>query len=176
MTYNQALIAELQMEAASTRKMLAAVPLENGDYKVHEHSMTIIKLATHVADLPTWISITLNSAELDLATTNFTPSQVHSTEELLALFDKNVAAGIADLEKVTAEDFQTNWTLRRGEHVVFTMPKAAVVRSFAINHMIHHRAQLSVYLRLLNVPVPGMYGPSYDDTQAMKAHAEAAAV
>ncbi len=175
MPQNQALIAELKMEAANTRKMLLCVPSEKNDWKPHEHSMLMGRLASHVADLPGWITMTMNTAELDLATMDYKPYIAPSSEELAAYFDGKVNEAIEALEKSTDADFDSMWTLRRGDHVMFTMPKKVVLRSMAYSHMYHHRGQLSVYLRLLDIPVPGMYGPSHDDNLAMKAAAAAQA-
>ena len=175
MSINQGLIAELRMEAASTRKMLERVPVEKNDWKPHDKSMKLGNLANHVAELPGWINFTMESDELDLATMNYKPVISTSTEELLAKLDTNVNKAIACLENSTDEDFGKMWTLRRGDHVIFSMPKIAVVRSMALSHHYHHRGQLSVYLRLLDVHVPGMYGPSYDEMNMPVAEAAAVA-
>jgi uncharacterized damage-inducible protein DinB len=169
MEMNQALIAEIRMEAANTRKILANVPLDKNDYKPHERSMTLGRLATHVAELPGWVSFTMDQDGLDFATMDYKPVIASTTEELLAILDSNVNKAVASLENSKAEDFGKMWTLRNGDHVHFSLPKAAVVRSFALSHLYHHRGQLSVYLRLLDTEVPGMYGPSKDDQIAMQA-------
>ena len=166
MTLNQSLIAELSMEAASTRKMLAVVPIDKNTWKPHDKSMALGNLSSHVADLPGWITMTLNTDELDLAKIDYKPKIAESNDELVAHHDKSVQEATEALEKTPAEDFHKMWTLRMGDHVIFTLPKVAVIRGSAINHMIHHRGQLSVFLRLLDVPVPGMYGPSADDKMA----------
>ena len=129
--------------------------------------MKLGNLANHVADLPSWISMIMTTDELDLATMNYKPVIPTSTEELTGKLDSNVSKAMAELENAGDEEFEKNWTLRRGDHVMFTMPKKVVLRSFSYSHMIHHRGQLSVYLRLLDVPVPGMYGPSADEMAAM---------
>ncbi len=159
---NQALIMELQYEAGSTRKMLEKVPMDKADWKPHEKSMTLARLTAHVAELSGWVTMTMNTSELDFATFDYKPYIPTTTEELLAFHDKSVADAVASLEKASMEDFMQMWTMRRGEQVFFTLPKMAVLRTWAYNHMVHHRGQLSVYLRLLDVPVPGMYGPSAD--------------
>ncbi len=166
MAQNHALIAELQMEAASTRKMLERVPTEKNDWHPHAKSMKLGRLATHVAELPGWVVFTLGADELNFATMEYKPITNPTKEELLALHDKNVSDALAILEKTTDEDLEKMWSLKNGEHVHFTMPKKVVVRSMAYNHLYHHRGQLSVYLRLLDVPVPGMYGPTADDRPA----------
>ena len=169
MELNQALIMELQVEAANTRKILAAVPVDQNDFKPHEKSMPLGRLASHVAELAGWVSITMDQDALDFATMEYKPTIATSTEQLIELHDANLSKAIASLENAKNEDFGNMWTLRNGEHVHFTLPKAAVVRSFALSHLYHHRGQLSVYLRLLDAPVPGMYGPSKDDQIAMAA-------
>ena len=163
MSYNQGIIAELKMESANTRKILERVPLEKNDWKPHEKSMKLGNLANHVADLPGWVSMTMTTDGLDLATMDYKPVIPTTTEELTGKLDENVAKATAILENATDADFEQMWTLRRGDHVMFTLPKKVVLRSFALSHQIHHRGQLSVYLRLLGVPVPGMYGPSADE-------------
>ena len=169
MGHKHALIAELKMEAASTRKMLERVPTDKNDWKPHEKSMKLGNLANHVAELPGWVAFTMGSNELDLSKMDYKPVISTSTEQLLAKLDDNVNKAVASLENSNEEDFEQMWTLRNGEHVIFTMPKKVVVRNMSYSHLYHHRGQLSVYLRLLGIPVPGMYGPSYDDMPAPKA-------
>ena len=173
MSQNRALIAELQMEAANTKKILEQVPTDKNDWKPHEKSMKLGNLANHVAELPGWISMTMGTDELDLSTMDYKPVIPTSTEELLARLDQNVSKAVASLENATDADFDKMWTLRNGNHVIFTMPKKVVLRSMAFSHHYHHRGQLSVYLRLLGKHVAGMYGPSYDDAQVMAAAASA---
>ncbi len=163
MALNKALIAELTHEAVNTRKMLERVPQEHFAWKPHEKSMTLQRIASHVADLPTWVSTGIKTDELDMGAKPFTPILFNSTEEILEHFDNTLAQAIKDLEEASDELLHEKWVFRHGDHVIFNLPKAAVVRNFAMNHTVHHRGQLSVYLRLLDVPVPGMYGPSADD-------------
>lgn len=163
MKLNQAFISELKSEGASTRKMLERVPEGNLGWKPHEKSMTIGRLATHIAELPSWVAVTLNTDELDFSKREYKPHTAANREELLAIHDKNIADAIASLEKSTDEELMKNWTLRNGETVYFTLPKIAAMRGFAFNHLYHHRGQLSVFLRLNDIHVPGMYGPSADD-------------
>jgi uncharacterized damage-inducible protein DinB len=165
MSYNKGLIAELQMEAANTRKMLEKVPTDKNDWKPHEKSMKLGNLANHVAELAGWTVFTMGSDELDLSKMDYKPVIATSTEQLLATHDANFNKAIAALEGASNEDFDKIWTLRHGDHVIMAMPKKAVLRSMVFSHLIHHRGQLSVYLRLLDVPIPGMYGPSADDAR-----------
>jgi len=169
MSHNKGLIAELKMEAAATRKMLEHVPTDKNDWKPHEKSMKLGNLAAHVADLPGWIVFTMNADELDLSKMDYKPNIATSTADLLANLDTKVDQAMAALEKASDEDFDKMWTLRNGEHVIFSMPKKVVIRSMALSHHYHHRGQLSVYLRLLDVHVPGMYGPSADEMAARTA-------
>ena len=122
--------------------------------------------ASHLANLPGWVEVTLKQDSLDMAPANgesFTTPQAKNNKELLAFFDANVAKGRAALAEATDEQFQQPWTLKAGGQEIFTMPKMAVLRSFVLNHSVHHRAQLGVYLRLNNRPVPALYGPSADE-------------
>ncbi len=163
MSLNKSLIAELQNEAANTRKMLERVPVDKNDWKPHKKSMELGRLARHVADLPSWITVTLTTDELDFAKFEYKPHMAATNEELVSILDTMVQKATETLENASEEEFNKMWTLRNGDHVILTLPKKAVLRSFALSHMYHHRGQLSVYLRLLDVPVPGMYGPSADD-------------
>lgn len=156
------LAGEFTHEASQTRKVLERVPMDKLDFKPHEKSMTLQKLTAHVSDLAAWTGMVLSAPELDLAGGYVTPPFA-SPEELLAIFDKNVSATNAALQAATDEGLGEMWTLRAGSHVILTMPKGQCVRSLCFNHTIHHRGQLSVYLRLVGVPVPGMYGPSADE-------------
>ncbi len=162
MPIRDALIPEYEMELKNTRKMLERVPMEKADWKPHEKSMSLGRLAIHVAEIPNWMTVTLTTDELDFAK-GYTKTKADTKEELLKVFDDYAAIAMEDLKKATDETFLGNWTMRNGDHIYFTMPKVVVARSFAMNHLYHHRAQLSVYLRLLDIPVPGMYGPTADE-------------
>lgn len=159
----QGLLNELNNEAANTRKMLERVPFERNDYKPHEKSFPMGRLAAHVAELPGWITMALKTDGLDFAAGTYKSPKPESREELMSIFDDTVAKAKEALQETNMEDIMKPWTLRRGEQVLFTMPRVAVIRAFAINHLIHHRGQLSVYLRLNDVPLPGIYGPSADE-------------
>jgi uncharacterized damage-inducible protein DinB len=163
MPIKDALLPEFDQEMANTRRMLERVPLEKAAWKPHTKSYTLGALTTHVTHLPTWTSETLQKDKVDLGGGYHPPKQAESTAELLATFDGNVAAARTALAAAGDDVMMQPWSLVNGEQVYFTMPKAAVLRSFVFSHVIHHRAQLGVYLRLLDVPVPGMYGPSADD-------------
>lgn len=158
-----ALAAEMEYEAAVTRKVLERVPTDKFDWKPHEKSMGFRQLASHVAEILVWTVPSIQETELDFAKWDYKPFEPATTQDLLDFFDKNVEGALEVLRNSPDAVFMENWTLRNGEEVYFTQPKAAVMRSFVMNHLIHHRAQLSVYLRLNDIPVPAMYGPSADE-------------
>lgn len=157
-----ALLPELDHEMATTRTVLERVPGDRLDWKPHAKSFSIGALATHVATLPTWGVETLERSEIDVGGQ---PPQaaLPSKDDVLAAFDKNVAAVRAALTGKTDAELMAIWSLKRSGRTLFSMPKATVLRSFVLNHLIHHRGQLTVYLRLLDVPVPSVYGPSADE-------------
>jgi uncharacterized damage-inducible protein DinB len=160
-----ALIAEMEHEAAVTRTCLERVPAEKFDWKPHERSMSFLRLASHVAEMFGWTPPTLQQAELDFAKMEYKPYEPATTADLVEFLDKNVAEAVDALRNTSDEQFMENWTMRNGETVYFTMPKVAVMRSFVMNHIVHHRGQLSVYLRLNDIAVPSIYGPSADEGQ-----------
>jgi len=160
---------ELKHETNNTRKILERLPMEKLSWKPHEKSMNLERLSQHIAELPTWITLTIKQDELDFAK-GYTPSpKFNSTEELIEQLNKNVALATKALEETTDEHLLKPWTLRNGEQIFFTMPRAVVIRNMVFNHIIHHRAQLGVYLRLLNVPLPTIYGPTADESVMPKA-------
>jgi len=164
MAIKDAFIGELKHESSMTKKILEKVPLDRKEWKPHEKSMSLGRLATHVAENTLWISNIIHIDDFDfLKDLNFKPSIAASTEELLEIFQTNLNKAITDLSAMNDSDFEKNWTVKRGEQVMFVTPKKIAIRGWGMNHMIHHRGQLSVYLRLLDVPVPGMYGPSADE-------------
>ncbi len=160
-----AFLAELENEAKVTRTCLERVPADKFDWQPHEKSMTFGRLAVHCAEMFGWTKETLKSDVLDFANFDFKPFEPKSSEDLLAFFDEHIAVAKSILAETSDETFFTDWTMRNGEQVYFTMPKVAVMRSFVMNHIIHHRGQLSVYLRLNDIPVPSIYGPSADEGQ-----------
>jgi uncharacterized damage-inducible protein DinB len=163
MTIAQQMLAELQQEGIATRKILSQVPIDKKDWKPHEKSMTLGGLARHVAEIYGWSKETIVMDELDFAKMDFTPKTLNSTEELVALFDKCLATSKEILEKTSDEELAKPWSMRNGDVIYFTMPKAQVMRTWVLNHSVHHRAQLGVYLRLLDIAIPGTYGPSADE-------------
>ena len=163
MTIGQTLLQEFKQEAIATRKLLERVPLEKGDWKPHEKSMPLARLSSHVAETSLWIWHTIENDTLDLAVQPYEPIIPKTTGELLKFFDENNTRAEELLAKTSDEDIMKNWTMKRGEEVFISMPKAPVIRTFCMNHMYHHRGQLDVYLRLLDVPLPQIYGPTADE-------------
>jgi len=158
----QMLQKELEQEAQTTRKMLERVPQDKFDWKPHPKSGTLKWLATHVAELPGWVEMTLTTEGLDFAANPYQQEPINSTAELLAYFERTLARGRASLEKATEEELEKMWTLRNGDQILLSSTKAEMIRT-AYCQTVHHRAQLGVYLRLLDVPIPGSYGPSADE-------------
>ena len=164
MAIKDAFIAEIKFEGALTKKMLERVPLDRKDWKPDEKSMSVGKLATHIAETTGWASNIVNADVFDFRKDfNFKNNSADTTEELLQIFQSTLDNALNDLSKMSDEDFTKTWTVKNGDQVMSVLPKKVAVRGWAISHMIHHRGQLSVYLRLLGVPVPGMYGPSADE-------------
>lgn len=156
-------LADVPHELANTRRVLERVPDAQLAWKPHARSMSLGGLATHIATMVGWQPVMLTANEFDVATVPTTAGAMESRDEILLSFDENVAAVTPLLAQVSDAQLREPWTLRRGERVVFTQPRISVIRGMGINHVIHHRAQLSVYLRLLDVPVPAIYGPSADE-------------
>ena len=168
MSISQSLLPEFDQETASTRKTLERVPADRLDYKPHEKSMTMGRLAQHIAEMTGWGSTTLTSDSFDIAPAGqppYQPPPIVSVQKLLDDFDKGTADLRAALAAASDETMMKPWSLLAGGKPIFTMPRIAVLRSMIFNHLIHHRAQLGVYLRLNNVPVPSIYGPSADEGQ-----------
>lgn len=163
MSYKDALIGELKYESGLTEKMLERVPLEKASWKPHDKSMTLGRLATHIAEIPQWISRVITIDDFDFTAQPFSRHTAESQGELMSIFQEKLDKAIADLETMKDEDFDKKWIMRRGEQVVREMPKKIAIRGWGYSHFIHHRGQLSLYLRLLDVPVPGTYGPSADE-------------
>jgi uncharacterized damage-inducible protein DinB len=171
MSIAQSLLPEFDHEMAATRKMLEVVPEGRSDWKPHDKSMTLGRLAGHVAELPGWGKVALEQTELDFAPVGapaFKPGIFTTRAETLKAFDDAVAATRAALMKASDADLMVIWTLKSGGNTLLSMPRVAVLRSFMMNHIVHHRAQLGVYLRLNDVAIPGPYGPSADEKEAMR--------
>jgi uncharacterized damage-inducible protein DinB len=166
MSISKTILPEFDHEMANTRKTLERVPDGKFAWKPHEKSMTLGGLATHLANIPSWTAQTFDRDELDIAPPGQPPyrlEEAKSRDALLEAFDKNVSSARAALEAATDENWKGKWSLLMTGKTIFTLPRTAVMRGFVMNHMIHHRAQLGVYLRLLDLPVPSIYGPSADE-------------
>ena len=163
MSLIELLLVELDREAVTTRKMLERVPDEKFDWAPHPKSMNLKRLATHVAELPGWAAMAIETDELDFANNPYKPVEIKNTGELLKYFDDEYRKGRASLESADESKFNNTWTLRNGDQVYSKESKYDVIR-MSFSQTIHHRAQLGVFLRLLEVPIPGSYGPSADET------------
>lgn len=155
-------LKEMEQESATTRKMLERVPADKYDWQPHPKSMSLRRLATHVAELPSWVSIALTTDELDFATSPYQPVQVKNTAELIKHFEQSLAEGKGELGQADEQQLTKPWTLRNGDEIYSVSTKGDTIR-MSLSQIIHHRAQLGVYLRLLNIPIPGSYGPSADE-------------
>lgn len=158
------LLPEYDHEMATTRKVLERVPLADAQWKPHAKSMTMGDLAAHIIEIPGWVASIVNAPFVDMAANPDHKRPTYATSsELLAAFDQGVARARAAIDSKSDAEMMESWSLKKGEQVLLSMPKAGVLRSFLLNHLIHHRGQLSVYIRLKDVPVPMIYGPSADE-------------
>lgn len=158
----KSLLKEMEQEAQTTEKMLSRIPDDKYQWKPHAKSMTIEQLSTHIAELPTWVSLALHTDGLDFATAPYEPKKVSGTAELMKIFEDSLADGYSNLQKADVSTFDNIWTLRNGEQILSQTSKAEVIR-MTYCQIVHHRAQLGVYLRLLDIPIPGSYGLSADE-------------
>lgn len=164
MALNQALLPEFDHEMQSTRRTLERVPEDKLGWKPHQKSMSLGGLATHLATINHWVDATIGMDSFDVAGVPPTP-ELKSRAEILAMFDQNAANARKAIAAADDAQLMKPWSLLSSGKAVFTLPRIAVLRSFILNHTIHHRGQLSVYLRLNDVPVPSIYGPSADEGQ-----------
>lgn len=153
---------ELEQEALTTRQMLGRVPNDKYDWKPHPKSMSIKQLSTHIAELPGWAMLTINTDGLDFAVTPYNPKDINTTEELLDYFESTLREGLAVLVDESEGELGKTWTLSNGDQIYNQTSKAGMLR-VTLNQIVHHRAQLGVYLRLLDVPIPRSYGPTADE-------------
>ncbi len=166
MSLNQSLLPQFDHEMANTRKVLERIPEDKLDWKVHEKSNTIRWVGTHLAQIPSWAEEALSNDSLDVAPPGGEPYRTQpaaSRQEILDRFDRKVAAARAAIAVASDDELLKPWSLLKGGEPIFTVPRISVLQSFVISHAIHHRAHLCVYLRLNNVPVPALYGPSGDE-------------
>ena len=153
---------ELEAESQTTRKMLSRVPADKFDWQPHPKSMTVRQLSSHIAELPSWITMALTTDELDFAKAPYEATPINDTADLLDLFERSLVSGRDSLSNTTEDTLAEPWTLRNGDEIYMKSTKGETVRH-ALSQTIHHRAQLGVFLRLLNIPIPGSYGPSADE-------------
>jgi uncharacterized damage-inducible protein DinB len=165
----QPLLKELELEGQTTRKMLERVPTEYFDWQPHKKSMTIQRLVTHIAELPSWVSMAITTDGLDFANNPYEQPMVTNKEELMDYFEKELADGMACLDAADEQMLEETWTLRNGDEVYHVATKAEIIR-MAFCQIVHHRAQLGVFLRLLDIPIPGSYGPSADELEMEMVH------
>lgn len=161
MTIGQELLKELRLEASVTRRFLERVPFDKLEFRPSEKSESLGRLAIHVAEIIAWWTSCVESDKLDFI--DFEPKDIQSTEELLNYFDDLLESAQKSLSEATDEEFEKDWSMIYGEEILFTLPKKQVARLFCMNHLVHHRAQLGIYLRLIDIDVPATYGPSADD-------------
>jgi uncharacterized damage-inducible protein DinB len=166
MSYSEMILPEFDQEMAKTRKVLERVPEDKLSWRAHPKSNTISWNANHLAEIPGWVEGMLTKPSWDIAPTggqSYQSPKLATRQEILNLFDRNVAAARKAIAAVKDEEMTKQWSLLQAGKPIFTMPRAVVIRNFVLSHLIHHRAILCVYLRLNDVPVPGMYGPSGDE-------------
>lgn len=157
------ILQEFVHEAAGTRKVLERLPESELGWKPHAKSMTMGVLASHLSETPSWVEPIINQAEMNFSTVGYVSLDLKKVSEIVERLDANVAAAQKSLQGTTNAKLLLPWTLKVDGKVIFTMPRVAVLRSMVLNHSVHHRGQLTVYLRLKDVPVPGLYGPSADE-------------
>lgn len=159
----KAMLAELKRESGNSRTMLQRLNADSYNWKPHEKSYSLLALAQHIANIPVWVQYIVKQDEYDLTQPIANEGGINTVPALIDFFDKRIEEAEAILTTVSDEQLNAPWTLRRAEHIVYTLPKKVALRYMVLNHIVHHRGQLSVYLRLLDIPVPGMYGPSADE-------------
>ncbi|MFN0121181.1 MAG: DinB family protein [Blastocatellia bacterium] len=167
---SESLLPEFDNEIATTRRVLERVPTDKFEYKPHDKSMSMVQLATHISNMLMWTVMTLKEDSFDVAPPGGEPyheEPAASSEALLKSFDSNAAVARAAIAEANDGQWMESWSLKSGGNAIMTMPRVAVIRGFVMNHVIHHRGQLSVYLRLNDIPVPSIYGPSADDSGGM---------
>jgi len=166
MSIADALLPEFDHETATTRKLIERMPSDKHDWRPHAKSFTLSALCLHIAEMPLWAVMALQQTELDLnppGGSSYKRPDWESKEALLKFFDDNAATARALIAKASDAEFMVGWTLKNAGQDIFTIPRVAVVRTWVMNHIVHHRGQLSLYLRLLDVPVPSIYGPTADE-------------
>lgn len=162
MSIQKSLTSEVLRESENTLRILKALPEDKWDFKPHPKSMSLGELANHVLELHGWVSHVFTQDTFDFHA-DYTPSKFTKVEEMVAKLEDFKTKNVEVLSQLTQENYLQNWILKAGDHVIIEAPKAAAYRFIVTNHLIHHRGQLTVYLRMLEVPLPGIYGPSADE-------------
>ena len=162
MSIQKAIAIELEREKENTIRILKALPEDQFGYKPHEKSMSLGELANHIVELHNWVAMTFTTDVFDFHT-DYAPLKLNTVSDLVAEMENGHQKNLQVVNELTDEAYMSSWTMQAGSHVVATMPKSGAYRFIVANHLIHHRGQLTVYLRLLNVPLPGIYGPSADE-------------
>lgn len=157
------ILAELAHEGATTRRLLERLPQDRLGWQPHQKSMTLGRLATHIAEIPGWVGSIVEKDEFDLGASGYVPPTLGSVAEIIAMFDKSVATAAETLKRQGNDRLLAKWRFKKNGQLLMEMPRLGMIRSFLMNHLIHHRGQLSVYLRLQNVPLPSIYGPTADE-------------
>lgn len=164
MALNDGLLAEFNREMAITRRMLERIPDDKLAWKPHEKSMSLARLASHIAQTPVWMTKTISTPEFDFASMPYSEDTFDSSSDIVKRFDETVAEAVSHLEKATPESLMEHWKFRAGDTIYMDDPRIAAARFMCMSHLIHHRGQLSVYLRELDVPLPSVYGPTADES------------
>jgi uncharacterized damage-inducible protein DinB len=162
MSIQKSLSIEIIRETENTLRILKALPEDKWDYKPHEKSMTLGQLANHILELHGWVSYVFTQDTFDFHT-DYVPSKFTKVEEMVTKLENFKNENLTVLSELSEDNYLTNWSLKAGDHVIVEASKAAAYRFIVTNHLVHHRGQLTVYLRMLDVPVPGIYGPSADE-------------
>jgi uncharacterized damage-inducible protein DinB len=157
------ILAELAHEGATTRRLLERLPPDRLGWQPHPKSMTLGRLATHIAEIPGWVGSIVEKDEFDIGASGYVPPTLGSTAEIMDMFDRSCAAATEALKRQGNDRLLAKWQLKKNGKLVVELPRLGMIRSFLMNHLIHHRGQLSVYLRLQNVPLPSIYGPTADE-------------
>jgi uncharacterized damage-inducible protein DinB len=163
MKLSDVMVQEFLHESQTTKRLLERLPEDKISWKPHEKSMPMSRLATHITEIPQWAEVIVNQDNLDMASVDFKPVMLESRQEILDSLQKNLDKFAEVLEGKDDEHLMASWKLKEGDKVLIDLPRAAAIRGFIISHVIHHRGQLSVYLRENDVPVPSIYGPSADE-------------
>ena len=164
MSIAESFLPEFDQEIASTRKLLERIPDDKLDWKPHEKSMSMKELGTHISEVPKWAPAFLQATEFNMAAEAPPRTLPETSAGIIELFDTHAREARDLVVKTSDADFMVEWSLKSGDKTLFSAPRVGVFRSFVMNHMIHHRGQLTVYLRLNDVPLPAIYGPSADET------------